>query len=115
MIKNFQDLETYQHSQKLYPETVKFSKDFSREAWHLKDQLCRSANSIHSNIAEGFGRSVAEFKMYLTRSLGSCNETLSHINDAINTENGNKKTALYLLKEYEIVGKQIYRLREHWK
>lgn len=115
MIKNFQNLEVYQRSQKLYPQIIEFSKNFPREAWHLRDQLCRSANAIHSDIAEGFGRSVAEFKMYLTRALGSCNETISHINDAINTENGNREIASYLLKEYEIVGKQLYRLRERWK
>jgi len=81
----------------------------------LRDQVCRSANSIHANIAEGYGRSTAEFKMYLTRSLGSCNETVSHITDALNSKFGKIDLGNELVREYEIVGKQIYRLREKWK
>ena len=76
--------------------------------------MCRSANAIHADIAEGFGRSVAEFKMYLTRALGSCNETESHIEDAVNAKFGNEKSGKELMKKYEILGKKIYRLRENW-
>ena len=82
---------------------------------HLRDQMCRSANSIHANIAEGFGRSTAEFKLYLTRSLGSCNETKSHIEDAINISLLNELDGTELLEQYRVVSKQIYRLRENWK
>jgi len=89
----FTNLEVYQRSQKLYPEVVKFARLFPNDARHLKDQLCRSANSIHTNIAEGYGRSAAEFKMYLTRSLGSCNEARSHIMDALNAGFCNRPTA----------------------
>lgn len=105
MVKSFEDLEVYQRSQKFYPKVIEFSKKFPKEGFHLRDQLCRSANAIHSDIAEGFGRSVAEFKMYLTRSLGSCNKTISHINDAINAKFNNAKFGQELIYEYNIVGK----------
>ncbi|MDE2019543.1 MAG: four helix bundle protein [Patescibacteria group bacterium] len=114
MIKSFNDLETYQKAKKLYPEVVEFSMQFPKEGFHLRDQLCRSANSIQANIAEGYGRSVSEFKMYLTRSLGSCNETGSHITDAINAKFGNASEGERLFSEYDVLGKQIYRLREKW-
>ena len=115
MIKHFRDLDVYRKSQELYPRVIEFTKEFSREGYHLRDQLCRAANAIHSNIAEGFGRSEAEFKMYLTRALGSCNETVNHINDAINARFGNNNLGKVLFEEYERLGKQLYRLREKWK
>ena len=115
MIKSFRDLDVYQRSKRLYPRVVKFTQSFPFEAKHLRDQMCRAANSIHSNIAEGYGRSIAEFRLYLTRSLGSCNEVMSHIEDSINAEFGNKNIANELLGEYDIIGKQLYRLRERWK
>ena len=115
MIKHFKDLEVYQRSQNLYPKIIDIVKSFPKEGFHLRDQLARSANAIHSDIAEGFGRSSAEFKMYLTRALGSCNETISHINDAINAGFCKEQEGNWLIKEYEIVGKQIFRLREIWR
>lgn len=115
MIKSFNDLEAYQRSQEPYPKVVVLTRKFPREAKHLCDQVCRSANSIHANIAEGYGRSTAEFKLYLTRALGSCNETISHLNDVINSKFADKNASNELVKNYEIVGKQIYRLREKWK
>ena len=115
MIKHFRDLEVYRKAQALYPEIISFVKDFPREGFSLRDQLARSANGIQANIAEGFGRSPAEFKMYLTRALGSCNETISHINDALNVGFGDKEKGRMLLREYEIVARQIFRLRENWK
>ena len=114
MIKSFADLEVYKRSQSLYPEVVKFTRSFPSEARHLKDQMCRAANSIHANIAEGYGRSPAEFKMYLTRSLGSCNEILTHITDAVNARFGDLLIGTQLLDKYTIIGKQVYRLKEKW-
>ena len=115
MIKTYTDLEVYTRAQKLYPKVVEFARAFPKDARRLQDQLCRSANSVHANIAEGYGRSSAEFKMYLTRSLGSCNETRSHITDAVNANFCDKTTAEFLLREYEAESKQLFRLRERWK
>ena len=114
MIKTFSDIEAYQRSKTQYPKSVELSKKFPPEGFHLRDQLCRSANSIHSNIAEGFGRSVKEFKMYLTRSLGSCNETISHLEDAINAKFSSRNDTEKFIAEYTIIGKQLFKLREVW-
>lgn len=115
MIRSFSDLEVYKKSQELYPKVIEFSRQFSSQGVHLRNQVCRSANSIHANIAEGYGRSITEFKLYLTRALGSNNETISHINDAINSNFGNKDIGNELVKAYTVIGKQIYKLRENWK
>ena len=114
MIKKFEDIDAYKRARSLYPRVVSITQGFPSQGWHLRDQLCRSANSIPSNIAEGYGRSIPEFKLYLTRALGSCNETLSHLKNAIDVEWIDPTDGEKLLSEYTIVGKQIFRLRENW-
>jgi len=115
MIRKPDDLEVYKRAQNLYPVVIEVVRAFPREGFHLKDQLCRAANGIQANIAEGFGRSPAEFKMYLTRALGSCNEVITHLKDALNAKFGDVEIIEKLIQEYEIIGKQIFRLREKWK
>ena len=105
MIRSFLDLQVYREAQSLYPKVVLFSRTFPYDARYLKDQMCRSANSIQANIAEGYGRSVSEFKLYLTRAIGSCNETVSHIMDASNVKFGDPEEAQMLLEAYTAVGK----------
>ena len=115
MIRSYEDIEVYQRSKKLYPRLIRFLRTFPREGRFLKDQSARAGNTIHADIAEGFGRSVREFKMYLTRALGSCNELKSHLDDASALDYGDKGEAESLIAGYTIVSKQIYRLRENWK
>jgi len=56
-IKEFTDLQTWQESHKLVLEIYKCSRKFPREEiFGLTSQMQRSAVSITSNIAEGFGR-----------------------------------------------------------
>ena len=56
-IKSFTDLNTWKEGHKLvllvYFNTKKFPKE---ETYSLIDQMRRSATSITSNVAEGFGR-----------------------------------------------------------
>jgi four helix bundle protein len=64
-IKNFTDLKAWQESHKLvisvYLLTKKFPKD---ELFSLTSQIRRSAISITSNIAEGFGRRTFKDKAH---------------------------------------------------
>ena len=114
-MKDFHDLDCYKNSKKLYPVIVKVTRTYPREGYQLADQTRRAANGIHACIAEGFGRSVAEFKNYLTRALGSNNEIISHIEDAEAVGYIKPETAKAFIQNYTIVGKQIYKLREKWK
>jgi four helix bundle protein len=76
MIKSYEDLEVYQQSYELYIEIYKATLNLPRyETYEIVNQLRRAALSIVLNIAEGYGKqSVADFKRFLSISIGSCNE-----------------------------------------
>jgi four helix bundle protein len=76
--------------------------------------MIRAANSIHANVAEGFAKTPNDFKRFLAIAIGSCNELTSHIVDAnrIGLINDDNKTQL--LKEYDIVVKQLAKLKQNW-
>jgi four helix bundle protein len=112
MIHTVKDLEVYQTSKALYAQCVQLAKHIPHDSAYLSSQILRAANSIHANIAEGFGRSKAEFCNYLTRALGSANEVISHLEDI---ETACTMPTKALQKAYDVLGKQIYRLRERWK
>ncbi|SOE22061.1 four helix bundle protein [Spirosomataceae bacterium TFI 002] len=77
-IQTFEDLTVYQNGLSLAIELYKklaTCKDYS-----LKDQICRSAVSIPSNIAEGFEREYnQEFIRFLRISKGSSGELRTQI------------------------------------
>ena len=115
-MSNFQDLEVYQRSSKLFPKIYRMVRSWNQvDQRELGSQIIRAANSIHANIAEGYGKSPNEFKRYLTTAIGSCDELVSHITDASNVKlvaDADKKN---LISEYIIVGKQLTRLKQNWK
>ena len=115
-MKNYADLEVFQRSKKLYPQVyamVRAWRDIDQR--ELGSQIVRAANSIHANIAEGFGKSPAEFKRYLATALGSCDELRSHLSDAHAVKLLSSKDMQMYLDEYTIVGKQLNKLRQVWK
>jgi four helix bundle protein len=114
MIKTLNDLEVYQHSKKLFEALTAAIAGFLKDGAALKAQMLRSAPSIHANIAEGFGRSNAEFKNYLRKSLGSNNETISHIEDATALGYFTNRVGKDFAEHYTVLGKRIYTLRERW-
>ena len=62
-IHTFTDLVAWQEARKIALETYALTKTFpTDERFGLVDQMRRSAISVSSNIAEGFGRSTAKDK-----------------------------------------------------
>ena len=73
MLKNYKELNVWQKSYKLclhiYKVTKRFPKD---EMYGLTSQIRRSAVSIPSNIAEGYGRKTTlEYVRFLYIAYGS--------------------------------------------
>ncbi|MGC7880299.1 four helix bundle protein, partial [Desulforudis sp. 1190] len=76
-------------------------------------QLRKAAASIPANIAEGYGRknAKAEFRHFLRNALGSSNEMRVLLNLA--RDLGYHQNTV-MIEEYDVLGKQIYRLIESW-
>lgn len=72
-IRSYKDLRTWQSAQELCLLVYKFTMAFpGHEQFGLTSQIRRSAVSVPSNIAEGFGRQTAKEKhQFYHHSLGS--------------------------------------------
>lgn len=119
-IITYKDLDVYQRS---YDACILTMKQIipnlpDNEKYDLKDQISRSSKAIPRLIAEGFAKKhqKAGFQKYLDDAMAETNETqvsLCQCNDiyskCIDTVLCNN-----LVKEYEIIGKQLYRLEQAW-
>ncbi len=103
-IKRFEDIIAWQKSQELALEIYSMFK--SLKDYSFKDQICRAAISISSNIAEGFDRSSdADFKRFLYISLGSCNEVKSMLHLAKNLDYLSERSFDFLLSKADEISK----------
>ena len=115
-MQNFRELEVYQRSQALFPKIYRLVRSWGQlDQRELGSQIIRAANSIHANIAEGYGKTPNDFKRYLMTAIGSCDELVSHLNDAGNIELITPEMMNEFIGEYTIVGKQLTRLKQRWK
>ena len=73
MLKNYKELKVWQKSYQLCLKIYKVTKIFPKEEkYGLTSQIRRSAVSIPSNIAEGYGRkTTADYIKYLYIAYGS--------------------------------------------
>ena len=84
-IERFEDLEAWKRARNFAKliHSVSGNGNFGRD-FGLKDQIRRAANSIVSNIAEGFERDGdKEFLQYLYVAKGSCGEVRAQLYLAI--------------------------------
>ncbi len=96
-IRTFTDLMVWQEGHKLVVIIYKTTKTFPKEeTYSLTDQMRRSAASVTSNIAEGFGRQGYKEKLHFYyQAQGSLTELKNQILIAkdvsyLNRENLNK-------------------------
>ncbi len=76
---DFRQLKVWQKGMDLFEQVVRDVEGFPRKkaARITEDQVLRSAGSVSSNIAEGYGRRRGrEYEYYLYVSRGSTNETI---------------------------------------
>jgi four helix bundle protein len=116
VIKTYKDLDVFRRSYRLAIEMHEVASNLPvHERFGLADQIRRAALSVPLNIAEGYGRSAAEFKRYLRISLGSCNEIRVLVDFLADLKYINEDVYSRLLEEYEIVAKQLYKLETTWR
>ena len=84
MIKNYRDLIVWQKSMELVELIYTRISEFPRnEEYCLSAQIRRSAISVPSNIAEGYGRNTrADYKRFLSIARGSLYELQTQIDIA---------------------------------
>ena len=115
MATGYKNLDVYQRAYRKVKEIHQISQDFPKiESHEIGSQLRRAALSIVLNIAEGYGRkdSAGEFQHFLRMAMGSCNEVRVLIE--LSKDLGYIVETKYqeLEEAYEIIGKQLYKLRE---
>ena len=84
-IERFEDIEAWKKGRELRKliykctRTGEFARDFA-----LRDQIRRAAQSVTSNIAEGFERDGnKEFRQFLSNAKGSCGEVRDQLYTAL--------------------------------
>ena len=108
--ESFKDLIVWQKAYKLALKIYELTKDFPKsEVYGLSQQMRRSAISIPSNIAEGYGRKhKAEYSQFLSIAYGSLSELETQYLLATDLKYSDKNEQVEnLLKE---VGAMLYRM-----
>lgn len=117
-IRSYRDIEAFQRSKNiLRPLQRLINKLPHEERFELASQMRRASKSVPANIAEGYAlkRSAAHFRSRLDIALGSANEMVVHLEIAEAIGYLTQEEIQPLIDEYEIIGKQIYRLAETWR
>jgi four helix bundle protein len=79
--------------------------------YEVGSQLRRSAKSIPSNIAEGFGRRryKQDYIRFIVYALASCDETRVHLDMLDQTGSLSDATHQHFSEEYDVLGKKLNR------
>ena len=120
VVRSFQDLDVYQ---RLYKAMIIVMKEVipnlpKEEQYDLTDQMRRSCKAPLAIIAEGYARKnyKKDWQKYINEALGECNEMIVHLSCCrdLYSDSLDIKKIEDLIKEYDIGGKQLFRLGESW-
>lgn len=108
-VRCFTELHMWQKARAWSKTIFQFTKrEPFRSDRRLVEQVNDSSESVMSNIAEGFGRGTqGEFITFLGYSIGSVNETQSHLCAAYDREHLNKQEFGDLFREGTTIRKMI--------
>ena len=121
-MSDYTDLEVYKLSLELFfivhPTSLKLPK---HEMYELGSQLRRSADSVVTNIVEGYGRKryKADFIRFLVFSHSSCLETKNHLFKISKLYPAECENIKDLVVQYDNLGGKIYNfiiyVEKNWK
>ena len=121
-MKSYLDLEVYKLSLELFFATHQFSLELPQhEKFELGRQVRRSADSVNSNIVEGYGRRryKNDFIRFLTFSYASNLETVNHLRKIAKLYPHHQDRATELYYQYDDLGKQLHKFMKYvatsWK
>jgi four helix bundle protein len=79
-MRDFKNLDVWRKSHQLTLQVYRATENFPRsELFGLTSQIRRAASSIEANLAEGCGRSQAEFARFVQIAVGSNCELECHL------------------------------------
>jgi four helix bundle protein len=119
-IITYKDLDVYQRSYKasMLVMTRIVPKLPDLEKYDLRDQLSRSSKAIPRLIGEGYAKrhQARGFQKYLDDAMAESNECAISLTQCADlySQYLDKKLCEDLISEYEITGKQLYRLSQSW-
>jgi four helix bundle protein len=113
MIKSYRDLKVWQTAMDLVEAVYRLCGELpDSERFGLKSQIQRSAVSIPSNIAEGFGRgSVKEYSRFASIARGSLMELETQLALMVRLNLVQRETVLPLWEKAQSIGKMLTALR----
>ena len=117
-MKSYRDLEIYKLSFDLFISAHKFSLLLPKyELYELGSQLRRSADSVITNIVEGYGRNAfkADFIKFLYYSHASNHETINHLEKIKVLYPDFESTVEELIVKYDLLGAKIFKFIEYVK
>ncbi|MFK7979523.1 MAG: four helix bundle protein [Saprospiraceae bacterium] len=122
MAKTYKELDVYRISFDLFIRTHRFTFRMPKhETYELGSQLRRSADSVNSNIVEGYGRKryKNDFIKFLVYSHASNDETINHLRKIEKLYLELSEEANQLIKEYDLLGGKLNKFIEYvinnWK
>lgn len=122
MAKTYKELEIYNISFDLFIRTHRFTFQLPKhETYELGSQLRRSADSVNSNIVEGYGRKryKNDFVKFLVYSHSSNDETINHLKKIEQLYPDLSATAKTLMDEYDKLGGKLNKFIQYvinsWK
>lgn len=112
----YRDLEIYKVSLQLFFEAHRLSLYLPKyETYELGSQLRRAADSVNSNIVEGYGRRnyKNDYLKFLIYSHSSNDETINHLLKIAELYKKHRVEANLLKEQYENLGGKINRFISH--
>lgn len=121
-MKSHEDLDIYKIILALFYEIHQSSLQLPKhELYELGSQIRRSADSVNSNIVEGYGRKryKADFIKFLVYSHASCLETKAHLIKIKHIYISLLPEVDRFISDYDILGAKIYNfiqyVESNWK
>jgi len=117
-IQRIEDLKVYEKAFELGMEVFRISRHFPPdEKYSLTAQIVRSSRSVAANIREGYAKKKYNqiFIRHLMDALGSCEETRTWLDFALECQYLAKEAHQKLDKQYASLSAMIFSLQKNWK
>lgn len=113
-MKNYRELDVWNAAMELAEFVHKSTMNFPKnEIFGLQSQIRRSAYSVPSNIAEGFGRGhTKEFIQFLNNAMGSLFEAETQLTLAVKFKYIPREEALKIWSLTQRIGKMLTKLKQ---